>query len=128
MSFKSSHTAIAPLRVSSRPDEPFLRRPRAPFERGARNLSNENVLELENLRCAFHSCCAHGSRSASARDDQPTLDRGGETGAALAQAAQPMKQPLTNSEIALGTRALSTGAALAVDFDPGAGRCVFASR
>jgi hypothetical protein len=45
---KSSRIAIAPSSASSRLCEPFLRRPRDPFERRARNLSNENVFELEN--------------------------------------------------------------------------------
>jgi hypothetical protein len=47
--FESSRIAIAQSSESSRPCEPFLRRPRAPRERSVRNLSNENVLELKNV-------------------------------------------------------------------------------
>jgi hypothetical protein len=42
--FESSRTTIATLIGTSHPYEPLLRRPCASFERSARNLSNENVL------------------------------------------------------------------------------------
>jgi hypothetical protein len=44
-SFESSATAIAPLIASSRAYAPLCGCPRAPFERSARNLSNENVVQ-----------------------------------------------------------------------------------